>query len=83
MAERYSHFKKINIGVRVLVLLLSISAATVNAFGQNDKNQKEVINITSSFKPSIVKSGKIEFSATPLGKDVSTYDFIYPHRGQN
>lgn len=78
MAERKNCFKKFNIRARGLVLLLFITSATVDAFGQNDKNKKEVINITSSFKPSIVKSGKIEFSATPLGKDVSPYDFVYP-----
>ena len=45
---------------------------------QANKQNKEQINITSSFKPSIVKTGKIEFEAKVPAKDTSRYLFKYP-----
>ncbi len=54
-----------------LLLLTNVSLA------QKNKNDKEVINITSSFKPSIIKSGKIEFFADQLKKDTLPFIFQY------
>ncbi|MFN5421702.1 MAG: hypothetical protein ACK5AO_00415 [bacterium] len=79
MAWRNIYFKSISI---VTLWRTSLSIAMFflmyDVFGQTERNKKEVINITSSFKPSIVKTGKIEFSASPLSKDLSSYDFVYP-----
>lgn len=54
----------------IFLFPLSVSA-------QIDRNRKEEINITSAFKPSIVKSGKLEFRADPPVKDTSAYSFKY------
>jgi hypothetical protein len=42
-------------------MLLFLIVPSVSVVGQVEKSKKEVINITSTFKPSIVKTGKIEF----------------------
>ena len=60
------------------ILLFVIIFGVSDLAGQTENNKKEVISITSSFKPSIVKTGKLEFSASPLPKDLSSYNFIYP-----
>ncbi len=44
---------------------------------QIDRNRKEEINITSAFKPSIVRTGKIEFRADAPAQDTSSYFFNY------
>lgn len=62
----------------VLLMLLFLIVPSVSVVGQVEKSKKEVINITSTFKPSIVKTGKIEFQAEPLKKDTSAYEFVYP-----
>jgi hypothetical protein len=54
-------------------LLLSIFTSVT---AQN-KNKVEEINITSSFKPSIVKSGKLEFFPEIPLKDTQSYRFKY------
>ncbi len=48
------------------------------SLAQQGKKEKEVISITSNFKPSIVRTGKIEFYADPLQKDTGKYVFTYP-----
>ena len=62
----------------VLLMLLFLIVPSVSVVGQVEKSKKEVINITSTFKPSIVKTGKIEFQPEPLKKDTAAYDFVYP-----
>ena len=62
----------------VLLMFLFLIVPSASVFGQVEKSNKEVINITSTFKPSIVKTGKIEFQAEPLKKDTSAYEFVYP-----
>ncbi|MEN9883405.1 MAG: hypothetical protein RLZZ420_622 [Bacteroidota bacterium] len=51
--------------------------AKVELHAQIDRNRKEEINITSAFKPSIVRTGKLEFRADPPLKDTSAYVFKY------
>jgi hypothetical protein len=46
-------------------------------FAQLDKQKKEEISITSSFKPSIIKSSKIEFRPESLSRDTSSYKLKY------
>ncbi|MEO0000102.1 MAG: hypothetical protein RL766_148 [Bacteroidota bacterium] len=57
------------------VFLLLFAKADLHA--QIDRNRKEEINITSAFKPSIVRTGKLEFRADPPLKDTSAYVFRY------
>ena len=47
------------------------------AYAQNGKQKKEEINISSSFKPSIIKSSKIEFRPEGIARDTSAYKFKY------
>lgn len=54
-----------------LLLLQYITVA------QNKKGKVEEINITSSFKPSIVKTGKLEFFPEIPVKDTHAYKFDY------
>ena len=62
------------------VLFFSVDAA----IAQNTKSKKEEISITSSFKPSILKTSKIEFYAAPPSKDEAPYSFRYlPSHGVN
>jgi hypothetical protein len=58
-----------------LMLLLLIASSKTSA--QIDRNKKEEISITAAFKPSIVRTGKIEFRAEPPAKDNSGYQFKY------
>lgn len=44
---------------------------------QIEKSTKEEINITSSFKPSIIKSSKIEFRPDAITRDTTRYTFTY------
>jgi hypothetical protein len=54
------------------------------AYSQKKATKKEVISITSSFKPSIIKTGKIEFYAAPPIKDDASFLFNYiPSHGAN
>ena len=46
-------------------------------FAQLDKQKKEEISITSSFKPSIIKSSKIEFRPESLNRDTTAYKLKY------
>jgi hypothetical protein len=46
-------------------------------FAQNKKGKVEEINITSSFKPSIVKTGKLEFFPEIPVKDTHAFKFDY------
>ena len=62
------------------VLFFSVDAA----MAQKVKSKKEEISITSSFKPSILKTSKIEFYAAPPSKDETPYSFKYlPSHGVN
>lgn len=62
------------------VLIFSVDIA----MAQNAKSKKEEISITSSFKPSILKTSKIEFYAAPPSKEESPYNFKYlPSHGVN
>lgn len=60
----------------VLCFLLIISGGNVAA--QDKRGKKEEISITSSFKPSIVKTGKLEFQAEAPPKDTTAYKLTYP-----
>lgn len=55
------------------VLIFSVDSA----IAQNAKSKKEEISITSSFKPSILKTSKIEFYAAPPSKEEAPYGFKY------
>jgi hypothetical protein len=57
------------------LLLMFVASSVTNA--QIDRSKKEEINITAAFKPSIVRTGKIEFRAEPPAKDTSGYLFKY------
>ncbi len=62
------------------VLFFSVDAT----MAQKVKSKKEEISITSSFKPSILKTSKIEFYAAPPLKDEAPYSFKYlPSHGVN
>lgn len=53
-------------------------------YSQKKTVNKELISITSSFKPSIIKTGKIEFYAAPPVKDDASFTFKYiPLYGSN
>jgi outer membrane receptor protein involved in Fe transport len=56
--------------------LLIVSSKNVAA--QDKRSKKEEISITSSFKPSIVKTGKLEFQAEAPPKDTTAYKLNYP-----
>ena len=60
----------------VLCFLLIVSGGNLAA--QDKRSKKEEISITSSFKPSIVKTGKLEFQAEAPPKDTSNYKLTYP-----
>lgn len=60
----------------VLCFLLILTSGNVAA--QDKRGKKEEISITSSFKPSIVKSGKLEFQAQTPPKDTTAYRLSYP-----
>ena len=62
--------------VPVLCFLLIVSGENVVA--QDKRGKKEEISITSSFKPSIVKTGKLEFQAEAPPKDTTAYKLTYP-----
>jgi len=59
-----------------LCMVLTLKPYLLDA--QAIKQNKEQINITSSFKPSIVKTGKIEFEAKVPERDTSRFLFKYP-----
>lgn len=59
-----------------IVLFISFFIAK-ECFAQLDKQKKEEISITSSFKPSIIKSSKIEFRPESLSRDTSAYKLKY------
>ena len=60
----------------VLCFLLIVTGGNVAA--QDKRGKKEEISITSSFKPSIVKTGKLEFQAEAPPKDSTAYRLSYP-----
>lgn len=67
--------------ISVLVFVSFISSM---GYSQKKATKKEVISITSSFKPSIIKTGKIEFYAAPPVKDDANFTFNYiPSHGAN
>lgn len=63
--------------VRTGICLLFVFFFSSNLHAQIDRNRKEEINITSAFKPSIVRTGKIEFRGDPPLQDTSSYIFRY------
>jgi len=71
------HFKPFNTAIVILISILTTTHFS-KVEAQNKRANKEEINITSSFKPSIVKTGKIEFQPKTLPKDTSPYFFKYP-----
>ena len=58
-------------------ILLFFQLTPTNVLAQGDKSSKEEINITSSFKPSIIKSSKIEFRPDAIARDTTRYAFSY------
>lgn len=62
--------------IPVLCFLLFVTGGYTSA--QDKRGKKEEISITSSFKPSIVKSGKLEFQADAPPKDTTAYRLSYP-----
>lgn len=61
----------------ISLAILFFQMKVENSYAQLDKQKKEEINITSSFKPSIIKSSKIEFRPDPVLKDTARYKFSY------
>jgi hypothetical protein len=61
-----------------LGLLISFLSASTLAMAQNKRNKLDEINITSSFKPSIVKTSKLEFFPEVPQKDTNAFKFVYP-----
>jgi hypothetical protein len=66
-----------------IVLCIYLAISPFYAKSQANKNTKEQINITSSFKPSIIKTGKIEFDAKIPERDTSRFVFKYPYESFN
>ncbi len=64
--------------VFVPVLSFLLIASSENIYAQDKRGKKEEISITSSFKPSIVKTGKLEFQAEAPPKDTTAYRLAYP-----
>ena len=62
--------------IPVLCFLLFVTGGYTSA--QDKRGKKEEISITSSFKPSIVKSGKLEFQAEAPPRDTTAYKLTYP-----
>lgn len=60
----------------VLCFLLIVTCGS--AIAQDKRGKKEEISITSSFKPSVVKTGKLEFQADAPPKDTTAYRLTYP-----
>lgn len=63
--------------VRILLFSFFVFLSKENN-AQVKKNSVEEINITSSFKPSIVKTGKLEFFPEIPLKDTHSFRFNYP-----
>ena len=61
-----------------LGLLMSFLSASTLSMAQNKRNKLDEINITSSFKPSIVKTSKLEFFPEVPQKDTNAFKFVYP-----
>ena len=75
---KYANLK----GARFLLLsFLLFLSNEIDA--QVKKNNVEEINITSSFKPSIVKTGKLEFFPEIPLKDTHSFRFNYPFEAVN
>lgn len=68
--------------MRTLLINLSLLICFLSAFtlsmAQNKRNKLDEINITSSFKPSIVKTCKLEFFPEVPQKDTNAFKFVYP-----
>ena len=80
----YILFEKSNQGWLKMGVYVFISLFSSMAYSQKKATKKEVISITSSFKPSIIKTGKIEFYAAPPVKDDASFSFNYiPSHGAN
>lgn len=60
-----------------LLFLFLLCLSHLSLVAQNKVEQKEEIKITSSFKPSIIRKGKIINYATPPEKDSSAFTFKY------
>lgn len=67
---------------RILFLSVLVFFGKEN-YAQVKKNSMEEINITSSFKPSIVKTGKLEFFPEIPLKDTQSFRFNYPFDAVN
>ena len=67
---------------RILLFLLFVLLSK-EIFAQGKKSSVEEINITSSFKPSIVKTGKLEFFPEIPLKDTQSFRFSYPFDAVN
>lgn len=68
-----------NLKIAICLYFVFMAFANARVLGQVvDRKGKEEISITSSYKPSIVKSGKLEFRASPPQKDTAGYRFKYP-----
>jgi hypothetical protein len=63
-------------GKRIFFIFL-LSLINQITLAQNKKGKVEEINITSSFKPSIVKTGKLEFFPEIPVKDTHSFKFNY------
>jgi hypothetical protein len=61
-----------------LGLLIGFLSESMLSMAQNKRNKLDEINITSSFKPSIVKTSKLEFFPEVPQKDTNAFKFLYP-----
>jgi hypothetical protein len=64
-------------GMKVFLCALFFLFALNESVAQQQKAKAEEINITSSFKPSIIKTGKLEFFPEIPSKDTHSYRFKY------
>ena len=72
---QYKRYAYLQFSCFILTLLFHTNYQTVNA--QSKKEKVDEINITSTFKPSIVKTGKLEFFPEIPLKDTNNFRFNY------
>ncbi len=70
-------------GTKHIIFALIFSVFSFNSFAQRDTTRKQTIDITSSFKPVLRNSVKINFSASNLTSDLAKPFFTYTIPAQN
>src|SRR5579862_9883088 len=65
------------------LLFLLFSVVALQIFAQKDTNRKQIVDITSSYKPVLRNAVKINFSASNLNADTSKVRLRYEIPSQN